>query len=214
MVLKKQTVWLLTMLSLIVVLSVYYVTSPEQIPGEEVALVGEENQDISAEIEQVTDGTNEVVVNMADELEKATLETVPDANEMPAPNADGSVISNISSNDAFATIRMDLQASRDRMAEELTQIVASAETSAEMKSEAHDKSMELQRLAQNEATLETLIKAKGYDDALVMAEEDQVRVIVQTEELSKAEANEIMHMTFNQLGQGLNVAVSHTVSAQ
>lgn len=30
MLLKKQTVWLLTMLSLVVVLSVYYVTSPEQ----------------------------------------------------------------------------------------------------------------------------------------------------------------------------------------
>lgn len=32
MVLKKQTVWLLTMLSLIVVLSVYYVTTPTQSP--------------------------------------------------------------------------------------------------------------------------------------------------------------------------------------
>lgn len=32
MVLKKQTVWLLTMLSLIVVLSVYYVTTPTQTP--------------------------------------------------------------------------------------------------------------------------------------------------------------------------------------
>ncbi len=32
MVLKKQTVWLLTMLSLIVVLSVYYVTTPTQAP--------------------------------------------------------------------------------------------------------------------------------------------------------------------------------------
>ncbi|MEH7391132.1 MULTISPECIES: SpoIIIAH-like family protein [unclassified Bacillus (in: firmicutes)] len=30
MLLKKQTVWLLTMLSLVVVLSVYYITSPEQ----------------------------------------------------------------------------------------------------------------------------------------------------------------------------------------
>ena len=29
MLLKKQTVWLLTMLSLVVVLSVYYITSPE-----------------------------------------------------------------------------------------------------------------------------------------------------------------------------------------
>jgi stage III sporulation protein AH len=35
MVLKKQTVWLLTMLSLIVVLSVYYVTTPSVTPTEQ-----------------------------------------------------------------------------------------------------------------------------------------------------------------------------------
>ncbi|MCF6137855.1 SpoIIIAH-like family protein [Pseudalkalibacillus berkeleyi] len=34
MLLKKQTVWLLTMLSLIIVLSVYYITSPEQSPTD------------------------------------------------------------------------------------------------------------------------------------------------------------------------------------
>lgn len=34
MLLKKQTVWLLTMLSLVVVLSVYYITSPEQTKNE------------------------------------------------------------------------------------------------------------------------------------------------------------------------------------
>ncbi len=34
MLLKKQTVWLLTMLSLIIVLSVYYITTPEQSPTD------------------------------------------------------------------------------------------------------------------------------------------------------------------------------------
>ncbi|WP_158077341.1 SpoIIIAH-like family protein [Caenibacillus caldisaponilyticus] len=39
MVLKKQTVWLLTMLSLIVVLSVYYVTSPGGAPADQAGLL-------------------------------------------------------------------------------------------------------------------------------------------------------------------------------
>lgn len=34
MMLKKQTIWLLTMLSLIIVLSVYYMTTPVQTPNE------------------------------------------------------------------------------------------------------------------------------------------------------------------------------------
>ena len=43
MLLKKQTVWLLTMLSLVVVLSVYYITSPEQ-QQNELAVVDEKQE--------------------------------------------------------------------------------------------------------------------------------------------------------------------------
>lgn len=214
MVLKKQTVWLLTMLSLIVVLSVYYVTSPAQIPGDEVAYVeDEENGEMT--LEQMPHEDQGSVVDLEEELAEAvegeSEEGEPAGTEEEAASE---TLSNAAGNDTFSTIRMDLQASRDRMAEELTQIVASADTSALMKSEAHDKRLELQRLAQNEATLETLIKAKGYDDVLVMTEEDRVRVIVQTDELSRAEANEIYHMTFDQLGAGMDVAVTHQAPAQ
>jgi len=44
MLLKKQTVWLLTMLSLVVVLSVYYITSPEQ-KSNELAAVQQKGKD-------------------------------------------------------------------------------------------------------------------------------------------------------------------------
>ena len=47
MLLKKQTVWLLTMLSLVVVLSVYYITSPEQQQNELAAI--EETKDEQTE---------------------------------------------------------------------------------------------------------------------------------------------------------------------
>ncbi|MET3507585.1 SpoIIIAH-like family protein [Halalkalibacter oceani] len=214
MVLKKQTVWLLTMLSLIVVLSVYYVTSPDQIPGDEVAYVGdEENGEMT--LEQMPHDDQGSVVDMEEELAEA-MEGESEEGEAAGSEEEAAseTLSNAAGNDTFSTIRMDLQASRDRMAEELTQIVASADASALMKSEAHDKRMELQRLAQNEATLETLIKAKGYEDVLVMTEEDRVRVIVQTDELSRAEANEIYHMTFDQLGVGMDVAVTHQAAAQ
>ena len=50
MLLKKQTVWLLTMLSLVVVLSVYYITSPEQQQNELAAV--DEKQEQEKETEQ------------------------------------------------------------------------------------------------------------------------------------------------------------------
>lgn len=45
--LKKQTVWLLTMLSLVVVLSVYYVTTPDKMNTASPATgekIGQENK--------------------------------------------------------------------------------------------------------------------------------------------------------------------------
>jgi stage III sporulation protein AH len=198
MVLKKQTVWLLTMLSLIIVLSVYYVQSPGPAPGEEIAFV--EGQEEAMNMEEMAEGDADVVVNIAEELDEE------DAN---IEETESGVISNISTNEAFETIRMELQASRDRMAEEYTNIRASADVSAEMKVEAHDKSIELQRLAQKEHQLETLIIAKGYEDALVLAEDDQVRVIVQTEELPREQANEILSLIYDHLGQNNNVTVAH-----
>ncbi|GAE36338.1 SpoIIIAH-like family protein [Halalkalibacter akibai] len=198
MVLKKQTVWLLTMLSLIIVLSVYYVTSPTVPGGDEIAFVdeGEEQQESDINIEELLEGdANEVVVNISEEFDEAD-------------ETDG-MISAISTNEAFTTIRMELQASRDRMAEEFTNIRASADASAEEKVEAHERSMELQRLAQKESQLETLIVAKGFSDALVLAEDNKVRVIVQTDELTAAQATEILNLTHTHLGANSEVTVAH-----
>ncbi|ARK31400.1 SpoIIIAH-like family protein [Halalkalibacter krulwichiae] len=202
MVLKKQTVWLLTMLSLIIVLSVYYVTAPTAPGSDEIAFVdeGQEEQELDFDIEELTEGdANEVVVNIAEELEEAE-------------DAESGIISSISTNEAFASIRMELQATRDRMAEEYTNIRASADASAEEKVAAHESSMELQRLAQKESQLETLIIAKGFEDALVLAEDNKVRVIVQTEELSPEQANEILSLTHNHLGSQSDVTVAHQAS--
>ncbi|WP_017727010.1 SpoIIIAH-like family protein [Halalkalibacterium ligniniphilum] len=197
MVLKKQTVWLLTMLSLIVVLSVYYMTAPEGTPGEDVAFISDEEmtEEMVEEMGEVE--MEDVTVNMEE-----TLEGVE--NDM----SDG-MVSNIASNEVFATIRNEMLVARERMAEDYTNIIASPDASPELKSEALDKSTKLQRVAQQEATLETLIKAKGYEDVLVLAEEEQVRIIVQAAELNSAQANEIMILASEQLGSEKQVAVGY-----
>jgi stage III sporulation protein AH len=197
MVLKKQTVWLLTMLSLIFVLSVYYISSP-QAPGEDVAFVDEGQQ-----AEEGTDAAE--VVNVAEEFNMSTEE---------AEVTESGMISSIANNETFAAIRLQLQEARDKMAEEYTRIIGSSDSPADLVVQAHDKNIELQHLAQKEATLETLIMTKGYKDVLVMAEQDDVQIIVQAEELSKAETVEIMNMAANQLGQEKQVKVGYHATAK
>jgi stage III sporulation protein AH len=95
MLLKKQTVWLLTMLSLVVVLSVYYITSPEQ-KMTELATI-EENQngtdtDVTKNTGEVTSSTtsDEAFEVIRMELEdkrsqrKEDLEKIMASTDLPA----------------------------------------------------------------------------------------------------------------------------------
>ena len=107
---KKQTVWLLTMLSLLIVLSVYYMTSPD---NGEMAFIQEDEW---AEITEDAAGEEGV-------------ETT----------GDGTVISQISTDELFSAIRLDMQNQRDQMQEQLSEIVASSDFSTEEKNEALEK---------------------------------------------------------------------------
>lgn len=64
-----------------------------------------------------------------------------------------------------------------------------------------DKIDQLSELAEKEAVIETLIKSKGYEDALVRADGSEVNITVKTEKHSKAKANEIIQLVKKELGQ-------------
>lgn len=176
MLLKKQTVWLLTMLSLVVVLSVYYITSPEQQKGTDMAAV----EDKKAE-------------------NKETAGTSKDGT---------TVISGIASDEKFEALRLKLEDQRAKMKEELQVILASTDLPAEERSNAIEKMNELDEIAQKEGVLETLIKSMGYDDALVRADGEKVRITVKAKDHSASAANEIIQMVRTELGSLQPVAVS------
>jgi stage III sporulation protein AH len=185
MMLKKQTVWLLTMLSLVVVLSVYYVTAPKDM-NNNTAFTSHE--DATKQKESDTDQADVAV----EEMKKK----------------DGKVTSSVSSDDVFTALRMQIEDERSRLRDQLNAIVASANATAQQKSEAMDKIEKLQALAEKEATLETLIKSKGgYEDVLVRTEDDQVRVTIKAKEHSKKSANEVIHMVKNEIPEANDVTV-------
>ncbi|RXI99512.1 SpoIIIAH-like family protein [Anaerobacillus alkaliphilus] len=176
MVLKRQTVWLLTMLSLIIVLSVYYITSP--IPTDQLAYVGEEAEQ---------NGSNFV------EFEEVTGEEL---DEM----FDDKILTSFTNDEVFNSIRLERQIARDRLSEDYVAVIASVDASADVQSRALDNIESLRVLAQKEEMLETLIKTKGYEDVLVIAEGDEVKIIVKANELSREDAVKINLMAREQLG--------------
>ncbi|MCQ6273744.1 SpoIIIAH-like family protein [Bacillus sp. V3B] len=175
MLLKKQTVWLLTMLSLVVVLSVYYLTSPEQQQNE---LAGVEEKEETEQMEENT--VEDLVSNGADE--------------------DAQIITNAAGDEAFETLRMQLEDERSQKKEDLTKTIGSTELPVEERSEAKEQMDELNEIAQKEALLETLIKAMNYEDVLVRADGEQVNITVKAEKQSTAEANKIIQTVRSEVG--------------
>ena len=212
MMLKKQTVWLLTMLSLVVVLSVYYIMSPE---GENAVSVNDEGQ-VAAEKEQPVkeqpmkeepskEKNTESEKGKTDGKEREDKET--SASEQSAEKGEV-VTEETSEGDDFTTYRMEMYDQRSKMREELNEIVMSDKATAKEKSEAYDKMTELSDAEGTEKTLETLIKTKGYKDALVNAEGDKVNITVKSKDHSKAAAIDIIDLVGKEVKNLNDVAVT------
>ena len=189
MLLKKQTVWLLTMLSLVVVLSVYYITSPEQ-QQNELAAVDEQKE------ERKGNWADEQEPDNGKSKEEGKLEEVSNKGA----DEDMEIISNAAGDEVFETLRMQLEEERSQMKEELTITIASTELSVEERSKAKEQMDELNEIAQKELLLETLIKAMDYEDVLVRADNEQVNITVKADKQSKSEANKIIQTVRSELG--------------
>lgn len=166
--LRKQTIWLLTMLSLVVVLSVYYVTA---------------------------EPTNQTASNISSETKSNSK------SEQVEVAGDGS-------SQLFEELRMDLADKRSELKSSLEDIITSADATAEEKSEARDKMIALEETGQKEEMLETLIQSIGYKDVFVKADGDTVSIRVESEKLSKEQANKIIQLAEKELGAS-QVAVSY-----
>ncbi|WP_027963408.1 SpoIIIAH-like family protein [Halalkalibacillus halophilus] len=175
MVLKKQTVWLITMLSLLIVLSVYYILSPG---GDQVALIPD------------------------DEEEREEQEDREDSEEPEDSSVVGEVeYSNLSNDELFTAIRMDKEDHRSEVKEQLSAIVASSNASTEEKNEAIEEMTALQTVAQKETILERMIQQdKEYRDVLVRQEEDFINITVIANELSSTDANHLMQLARDEFG--------------
>jgi stage III sporulation protein AH len=179
MLLKKQTVWLLTMLSLVVVLSVYYITSPEQPKNGQLA-----------------------------EQKQANPSAKESAKEKSANRHNVEVITKSAGDEAFEALRLEIQDERSKLREELTNKLASTDLSPSEKNKAYDEMEKLTEMATKENVLETLIKSKGYKDALVRDDGKQILITVKANQHSAKDANEIIHLVEKEMdNQYLPIAV-------
>lgn len=205
--LKKQTVWLLTMLSLVVVLSVYYVTTPDKMNTASPATgekIGQEKQgtdkavtnEAPKETPKKENTSKETTNKETDKKENAKKENAKKETSKKEGN-----VSVQSSDENFTALRMQMEDQRSEQKAKLQEVMSSTKASATEKNKAKENFDAITTMETKQELLETVIKSQGgYPDALVRADGTDIRVTVKAAKHSQKEANKIIQLVRSEGG--------------
>ncbi|MED1801686.1 SpoIIIAH-like family protein [Brevibacillus porteri] len=216
MILRKQTVWLLTMLAVMVVLSGYYLVKgpQEQVPtsGKEQAVQKQEQiSGVVVESKQVGHAPQATPVDQAPKAtpvdeKNGTQEAKTPAAPEAKPAATNTVVPVAeTASEIFQGYKMKREAMLQQQKDEQLAIVNSTESSPQAVAEAMAKFEELSNMESATMTAEEMLKASGYQDAVVTVQNDKATVLVQKDKLS---ANEVVEIIAN-VKQHLNIPATN-----
>ena len=100
----------------------------------------------------------------------------------------------------FTATALNRQQSRDEAIDVLKLVSESGESSVEAKADATARISQIAVDIQNEQNIETLVKAKGFDECVAIISENSVSVIVSADELQAAEAAQILAIVYETTG--------------
>jgi len=101
----------------------------------------------------------------------------------------------------FASFREQRESTRDKEIEYLDSIINDKNADAESKKDAQDQKIEIARQMEQELTVEGLIRAKGFSDAVVTIHSGSVNVVVKAESLTNAQAAQILDIVRRETGE-------------
>ncbi len=123
-----------------------------------------------------------------------------DINYENEDNIYGEAVEAGTEDDFFAQQRVENESSRAKELEINKEILNNNNSSNEAKAAAEREIARIAKSIENENSAESLIKAKGYEDALVMVGAETVTVIVKTEKLEAQDVAVIKDIIVGQTG--------------
>ncbi len=104
------------------------------------------------------------------------------------------------SSDFFSQARLEREIGRSQSVASLQTMVQDTSTSAEGRAMAEQEMVKISRLSETEANVESMICAKGFEDAVLYIEEDSATVIVKAETLEETDVAKIVDIITSQTG--------------
>lgn len=102
--------------------------------------------------------------------------------------------------DFFEAARLDREASRAEAIETLQSVIESESTEASSKALAEERVISIATHTDAETTIESLIRAKGYEDAVVYIGDESVNAVVKADTFEAADATMISEIITEQTG--------------
>jgi stage III sporulation protein AH len=170
MTMNKQTMWLVTMLTLMVVLSAYYIVTGPVEPAHQAV--------------QKKKGLSQANVSV-----KTTKSS----------SAAGRMLAEENASDYFVGYQLQRSTLRSQMTEEYMKILTDPESTKQQLKDAEAKINQLMKVDKNESVLEDLIRNEGYQDAVVITNDHHVDVIVQADKLANQQVVKLISLVKERL---------------
>ncbi len=97
-----------------------------------------------------------------------------------------------SSRNYFVEYRLSRDKLRANLIDRLDGIVNNDKTNEDMRSEAQNEIIKIGKISESELQMEGLIKSKGFDEAVVLLTDEDIKVVVSTDELNEGEMVKIL----------------------
>lgn len=99
---------------------------------------------------------------------------------------------NLKSRNYFVEHRLSRDKMRANLVDDLKDIVNDEKTNNEVRAKAQSEIIKIGELSEQELHIEGLIKAKGFDEALVFLKEDGAKIVVSSDELTEQDVIKIL----------------------
>lgn len=103
--------------------------------------------------------------------------------------------------DSIARFRDERSRVRDEEVRQLNALIADASAGQDIRDAAREKLLHLTEWMEQEATVEGVLRARGYTDPLVTVHADSVNVLVRLKALTQADAAKILELTARETEQ-------------
>ena len=192
---NKQNLWFLTLFSLILVLSVYYVTMPNDLLLTNSGAVGsKKNEQTSVSKDTNTDTTKNEDTKKDDMKSTTTKDNKDnkDTNTTTKDNKDNNTTVTIKESETLEALRVSLNQEREAEKTKLQSLLTNSSATSEEKNNAYEKLQEINTVTSEEATLEKKLKEKYKMSVFVKIENKEITVVVDNDKHDTTLANNIM----------------------